>query len=232
MADLERLRAARSGESVTVPIGQTIFTNKRETSVRLTDSTMTVLRAYGGDGKKVVRDPQSNSLRYTDTTDANDRRIVEASYKNGSLYLVRQNGEEFYIDGLPIVSDFGVGPTGPRGNRGRNGFNGKDGDDGNEGDCGCAGPKGEEGLQGAAGKDGKEGEQGSRGPDGCEGSKGESGTLGPMGINGFEGERGAEGLVCSSTSGGSGPSGASLKTSVAITSNAPDNLTVLWGIPQ
>lgn len=232
MADPERLRAARSGESVTVPIGQTIFTNKLESSVRLTDSTMVVLRAYGGDGKKVVRDPQSNTLRYTDTTDDNGRRIIEASYKNGTIYIVRQNGEEFYIDGLPVVSDFGVGPTGPRGNRGRNGKDGRDGEDGKDGDTGCPGPKGEEGGQGLAGKDGKEGEQGARGPEGCEGPRGENGNIGPMGINGYEGERGPAGMVCTSTSGGSGSSGTALKTAVTISSNVPDNLTVLWGIPQ
>jgi len=232
MADPERLRAARAGESVTVPIGQTIYTNKRETKQSLTDPAMVVLRAYGADGKKVVRDPQSNTLRYTNMTDENDRRIVEASYKNGTLILVRRNGEEFYIEGFPLLSDFGIGPTGPRGIRGKNGRNGRDGDDGNPGDIGCAGPKGEEGAQGQPGKDGKEGEQGARGPEGCEGPRGETGAMGAMGIIGFEGERGPAGPVCASTSGGSGTTGAALKTSVVISSNVPDNLTVLWGIPQ
>lgn len=232
MADPERLRAARAGESVTVPIGQTIFTNKRPSTNSLTKSDMTVLRAYGGDGKKIVRDSQKNMLRYTDLMEENTRRIVEAAFKNGTLVVVRQNGEEFYISGFPTQSDFGIGPTGPRGDRGRDGRDGEDGDDGEEGDPGCAGPKGEEGEQGQPGKDGKDGEQGARGPDGCEGAKGEQGPVGPMGINGFEGARGATGPTCASISGSGGTAGAALRTNVVISSNVPDNLTVLWGVPQ
>ena len=232
MDDPDRLRSARSGESVTVPIGKTIFTNKRTVGQKLTTPDLVVLRAYEEDGKKAVRDPQSNRLFFTDKETINDRLIAEASYKQGAITVVRNNGEEFYIDGFPVLSDFGVGPTGPRGNPGKSGSDGKSGFDGNDGDIGCAGPKGEEGSAGAGGKDGKEGDQGSRGPDGCDGTRGENGTQGPMGIIGYEGERGAAGPVCASVSGGSGSTGAALRTNVVISTNAPDNLTVLWGIPQ
>lgn len=233
MADPDRLRAARSGESVTVPIGQTFFTNKREAQGELTDTPMVALRAFADkEGKKIVRDSHKNALQYTDAELINERRVVEASYKNGTLVLVRKNGEEFYVEGFPIQSDFGIGPTGPRGDPGADGRDGIDGDDGDDGDVGCAGPKGEEGAQGQPGKDGKDGDQGARGPDGCEGAKGEQGPQGPMGINGYEGARGATGPVCASTSGSSGPAGPALKTHVVISSNVPDNLTVLWGVPQ
>jgi len=232
MADLERLRNARSGESVTVPIGQTIFTNKGESKARLTNPAMVVFRAYGADGRKIVRNTQKNALQYKDLTDENERLLLEAAYKSGTVIAVRRNGEELIIDGFPTQGDFGIGPTGPRGDPGLDGIDGYDGDDGEDGDTGCAGPKGEEGEQGASGKDGKEGDQGSRGPDGCEGPKGEQGPIGPMGINGYEGARGATGPVCESVSGSGGGAGAALRTNVVISTNVPDNLTVLWGVPQ
>lgn len=229
---LDRVRAVRSGESVTVPIGQTLFTNEAEVKGKLTETAVPVLRAYGVEGKKVVRDSQKNVLKYQDPPKINDRLIVEASYRDGTLILVRENGEEFYVTGFPVQSDFGVGPTGPRGNPGKHGKDGFDGEEGAPGDIGCAGPKGEEGLQGISGKDGKDGEQGVRGPEGCEGAKGEQGPQGPMGIIGFEGARGATGPSCAATSGGAGTQGPALRTNVIISTAVPDNRTVMWGVPQ
>lgn len=230
--DPERLRAVRSGEATTVPIGQTIFTNKRESSVELTLSALANQRSYSGDGKKIVRDVEKKTLTYADLTRINDKRIVQASFKNDSLVLVRENGEEFLIEGFLRQPDYGIGATGPRGNRGRDGIDGFDGEDGSEGDAGCQGDKGPSGDDGEPGKDGKEGDQGSRGPEGCEGPRGEVGDAGNQGIIGFEGERGPKGLTCKTTSGSGGSQGAALRTNVVISSNAPDNLTVMWGIPQ
>lgn len=228
----DRLSAARSGDSKTVPIGQTIFTNKRKATGSLTEPDMKVLRSYGHEGKKVIRDTQTNSLTYTNTELVNNKRVVEVSFHQGSMVFVRANGEIFTIDGFLTQSDFGVGPTGPRGDPGRNGFDGYEGDDGDEGDTGCPGPKGEIGDTGAFGKDGKDGPQGPRGPEGCEGPRGEVGLRGPVGINGFEGERGLQGTSCASGKGATGAAGASLRTNVIISTNEPDNLSVVWGVPQ
>lgn len=237
-------KKAVEGDQAQVPIGQTIITNtpqNNSANVRLENEgasienlSLSQFDSYGHETLSVGRDDTSNIVSYSSDT-ATNGRIAELSFNKdkGCINLVKQDGSILTIDGFLTQNDYGVGPTGPRGDRGKDMPDGWDGEDGKEGCEGCKGLKGSAGEEGMFASDGVDGPQGEAGVDGCEGTQGAQGPVGPAGRKGDEGSRGYRGEQCSEDGKGSvGAQGPELNTSAVISSEAPDNLSVLWAVPS
>ena len=234
------------GNDESVPIGQKIITNTvkdnsknlmpRTEGEKLTSLHIDQFDAFGTwrQSKAAKRDDAEGDVAYADREIINDGLIVEASFdsEGGVINMVRKNAQVLMIDGLLTQADFGKGPTGPRGDHGHPGYDGFDGNDGPDGPAGCAGPKGADGPQGEMGQAGADGPQGIPGPIGQQGPEGIQGQDGDMGRFGHEGARGARGIQCDAEPGSAGAPGAAVNTSVVISASEPDNLTVLWGLPD
>jgi len=234
------------GHEERVPVGRTIITNNaREISKDIMPRTaghpLTTLHidqfdVFGGSKqqKAAKRDEQDSGVAYKDREIINDGLIVEAAFDDtgGLINIVKKNTQILVIDGLLTQADFGTGATGPKGDHGFDAYDGFDGDEGPEGQPGCAGAEGKDGESGTRGESGKDGAQGIPGPIGQQGLEGIPGQLGDMGRFGHEGGRGRPGSVCDTEPGAAGTPGASTNSNVVISPTEPDNLTVLWGLPD
>lgn len=228
-----------------VPVGQNILTNTTGIRERLQPLTrgnpLTTLRAEQFDaigssrqGKAVKWDSEKGSVTFKDRDVLNDALIEDVAFEpeDGTLNIVRRNGELLQIRGFLVQSDFGVGPTGPRGAKGYDGHDGDSGDEGRDGEQGCEGPPGPLGLEGPMGEPGKDGLTGPTGPIGQEGATGLQGPPGDQGRYGHEGARGRPGPSCvGGGAGAKGPDGESVIPHVVISATEPEGNVVLWGIP-
>lgn len=235
--------AALDNNSVAVPIGVNIFTNKRpqnskNVQVAMTGAEMkapiyTMIDAPGHNGEQAFR--TNEDVMYFDTPlDRDGQRIAEVNFDDakGTLTIVRKNGTTIVASSFLRQIDFGVGPTGPRGDLGKDGDDAEDGEDGKDGDGGCAGFQGAEGRVGDDGDDGAEGEVGSTGPIGPIGPTGPRGDIGVQGAPGFEGKRGLCGFTCPTTSvGPCGPTGPTMNKN-AQTKRHPTSLDLIWAAPE
>ena len=241
----ELYKRASEGDLTKVPIGQTILTNTPEqnsANVRLENEGQEIenldyamFDSFGYDTLQVGRKDGTSEITYRNRTVTNEGRIKEINFdkETGTLFVVKANKKLVTVSGFYTQKDFGVGPTGPKGNRGKDADDGNNGRNGKLGVTGCPGPVGPQGAPGAAGNDGADGDPGDEGPEGCEGTQGAQGPQGPAGVHGFEGSRGFRGDKCSSAeAGAAGTDGVALNTSVVIGTDAPDELSVLWGIPS
>jgi hypothetical protein len=234
------------GNEERVPIGQKIITNTvksnskdlmpRTAGQKLTSLHIDQFDVFGAyrQSKATKRDDAKGDVSYAEREIINDGLIVDAAFdaEGGVVNMVRKNAQVLMVDGLLTQGDFGTGPTGPKGEPGHPGYDGFDGNDGPTGPTGCAGPNGGDGPQGEMGQAGADGPQGIPGPMGGPGPEGIQGQDGDMGRYGHEGARGARGIQCDAEPGSTGTPGAAANTSVVISASEPDNLTVLWGLPD
>lgn len=235
--------AQLDNNSVTVPIGRTVFTNTKKQNSKSVQAAQTgaelelpkydLIEAPGYNGEQAYRN-NSDQVYFDKPLDRDGRLIAEASFNDGTgqFSIVRKNAEVVTASSFLRQKDFGVGPMGPRGNPGMDGRDGDDGKDGLDGPVGCAGTNGSDGRNGPTGDQGAEGAvgpQGAYGPIGPTGPRGDRGVAGPPG---FEGKRGACGPSCPTTSQGPcGPVGQTMKTEVSLLPHPqPDEL--IWAAAE
>jgi len=235
------------GNDHSVPVGKNILTNTasqvdkkllpHSSGSPLTSLHMEQFDVFGDDreSKAAKRNVNTDTVDFNTREVKNDGLLVEAAFesKDGTLNLVRRNGEVVQIKDFLIQSDFGRGPTGPRGERGNDGDDGDTGDDGPDGAVGCEGPPGPLGLPGEQGDPGEDGIQGRKGPMGPEGDVGIQGPVGEKGRYGHEGARGQPGPECiGGEDGPAGPAGATIESTVIISESNPGGNAVIWGKPE
>ena len=234
------------GKESRVPVGKTIITNNaheitkgimpRTAGHPLTTLHIDQFDAFGSSKqqKAAKRDDQVSDVAYVEREVINDGLIVEAAFDDsgGLINMVKKNSQILVIDGLLTQADFGTGATGPKGDHGFDAYDGFDGDEGADGATGCAGPEGAEGQPGPRGASNADGAQGIPGHIGQQGPEGIQGQVGDMGRFGHEGARGRPGSVCETELGAAGVPGAAANSNVVISPTEPDNLTVLWGLPD
>jgi len=231
--------AVLDNKSVTVPIGATVITNKKDQNSLIVQSAMTGqevvapsyehIEAPGYDGEQAYRD-NADEMYFGTPVDSNALRIAEIVFDDdtGILTFYRNNGTHFEVTGFLRQIDFGIGPAGTRGNPGKNGTDGDDGREGKDGQTGCAGQTGIEGRPGPTGDPGIEGEVGAAGPVGPLGPTGPRGDVGATGAPGFEGKRGLCGPSCPTTSRGPcGPQGQAMSANVG-TGLYPKQNELIW----
>lgn len=240
----ELTKASLDGNSVKVPIGAPVITNKRDgnsTSIKalMTGQQVTLLQmqtieALGYDGKQIGRNSATNEFDFVTPEVANAEKSVQWSFdrESGQIVFVRDSGEVVTISGFLRQIDFGVGPQGPRGNPGKDGEDAEDGRDGKDGDTGCAGTTGADGRGGEVGDYGEEGPVGPDGLTGAPGPTGPTGIIGPQGIPGREGKRGPKGFSCPTTLiGPDGPQGREMNKYVGM-NPAPGAVDLIWAAPE
>lgn len=234
------------GKKQNVPVGRTVVSHniaKNPDTVMpltkgqpLTSLHIEEFDVFGSSrqNQSVKRNDNTNSAAFIAREVVNDGLLVEGAFdpEDGTVNLVRRNGEVLVIPGMLVQADFGSGPTGPRGDPGIDAHDGYDGEDGPDGSSGCVGAEGRDGEFGPMGQPGADGPQGVPGPIGETGDTGIQGSMGPTGRYGHEGARGRKGSDCSNTAGPSGSSGVSGNGSVVISSSAPSAGVFLWGIPE
>lgn len=235
--------AQLDNNSVTVPIGRTVFTNVKKQNSKAVQSAQTgdelkaptyqLIEAPGYDGEQAYR-TNVDDVYFDAPIDRASRQIAECSFDpdKGILQIVRKNGEVIAATSFLRQIDFGVGPQGPRGDSGKDQEDGVDGRDGADGITGCAGPNGAEGRPGPMGDFGIEGvvgPQGMFGPLGPTGPRGDRGIQGPPG---FEGKRGLCGPSCPTTSQGPcGPVGQTMKKEVSLEDH-PQMDDLIWAAAE
>lgn len=240
----ELTKAGLDGNSLKVPIGAPVITNKPGansdkikalmTGQQLTLLQMETVEAFGYEGKQIGRNANTNEFDYVIPEVTNIKKTVQWSFDKdgGEIVFVRANGDVVTVSGFLRQIDFGVGPQGPRGNPGKDGKDPKDGRDGKDGPTGCAGLSGNDGRNGEIGDYGEEGPVGPDGLTGAPGPTGPSGIVGPEGIPGREGKRGAKGFTCPTTLiGPDGPPGREMNRFVGITP-APGTVDLIWAAPE
>lgn len=240
----ELTQASLDGNSVKVPIGAPVITNKPGQNSPSIQSLMTgqqvtlkpiqIIEALGLEGKQLNRNPLSNELDFVVPEETNAEKSVQWSYDDdsGQLTFVRASGEVVSISGFLRQIDYGVGPTGPQGDRGKDGADARDGRDGKDGLAGCEGNTGADGRTGDTGDFGEEGPVGPDGLTGAPGPTGPTGIQGPEGIPGREGKRGPKGFSCPTTLiGPDGPQGREMNPFVGLTP-APGATDLIWAAPE
>lgn len=240
----ELTKAGLDGNSLKVPIGAPVITNKpgsNSTTIKalmtgqqLTLIQMETIEALGYEGKQVSRNAATNEFDYVTPELTNIKKSVQWSFDKdaGEIVFVRASGEVVTISGFLRQIDFGIGPQGPRGNPGKDGKDAKEGRDGKDGPTGCAGPAGNDGRNGEIGDFGEEGPVGPTGLTGAPGPTGPKGDIGPEGIPGREGKRGPKGFTCPTTLiGPDGPQGREMNPYVGLLP-APGATDLIWAAPE
>lgn len=235
--------AQLDNNSVTVPIGRTVFTNVKKQNSKSVQAAQTgaeqqlpehyFIEAPGYNGEQAFRD-NNDRVFFGAPVDREGNLIAEASFDDGSgiFTIVRKNGRTVSASSFMRQKDFGIGPAGPRGDPGLDGTNGDEGKEGSEGVVGCAGVTGNDGRNGPTGDTGAEGAVGPAGSYGPIGPTGPRGDIGPAGNPGFEGKRGLCGASCPTTSRGPcGPVGQTMKTEVSLLPH-PQNDELLWAAAE
>ena len=221
--------------SDTVPIDEAAIPSKkiRQAPVGTEELTGMFLETFSDvkEGKLIARDGEKNLLTHVEPPPINEKRTVEVTYDpdSGDLTLIKADGSELVVSGLPTVASLGRGPTGAKGKRGVRGKNGRDGKDGPQGYVGDQGPKGPDGNIGISGADGNPGISGPTGPTGPRGPAGLEGPQGPQGRKGHTGARGLSG--CPGANGPAGSTGPSPNGAVYISTTPPDTTVYIWGYP-
>ena len=240
----ELTKAGLDGNSLKVPIGAPVITNKpadNSTKIKalmtgqpLTLLQMETIEAFGYEGKQIGRNADTNEFEYVTPEVTNIKKSVQWSFdrESGEIVFVRASGEVVTIFGFLRQEDFGVGPVGPRGNPGKDGKDSNDGRDGKDGPTGCEGQTGNDGRNGEIGDYGEEGPVGPDGLVGAPGPTGPSGLIGPQGIPGREGKRGPKGFSCPTILvGPDGPEGRTMNSSVGLLP-FPSTTDLIWAAPE
>jgi len=235
--------AALDNKSVSVPIGKTVLTNKKDDcslnvqtvmdGTEVAAPKLEIIDAPGENGKQAYRD-NADSVYFDKPIDRTAQQLAEGAFDTGTgmLTFVRKNGTKLLISSFLRQVDFGVGPQGPRGDPGIDADDGVDGKDGKDGDVGCAGPNGMEGRNGPVGDPGLEGDIGATGPYGPLGPTGPRGDVGNQGPAGFEGKRGLCGYTCPTTMRGPCGEQGNKMNDVAQTKPYPTNLDLIWAADE
>lgn len=235
--------AQLDNNSVTVPIGRTVFTNTKKQNSKPVQAAQTgdemlapsyqLIEAPGYDGEQAYRS-NVDDVYFDKPLDRESRQIAECSFDNdkGLFTIIRKNGEVLTASSFLRQIDFGVGAQGARGDSGKDQEDGVDGREGTDGVTGCAGPNGAEGRpghQGDFGIEGPVGPQGMFGPLGPTGPRGDRGVAGPPG---FEGKRGLCGPSCPTTSQGPcGPVGMTMLKEVSLLPHPPQE-ALIWAAAE
>lgn len=240
----ELTKAGLDGNSLKVPIGAPVITNKpadNSTKIKalMTGQPLTLLQietieAFGYEGKQIGRNADTDEFEYVTPEVTNIKKSVQWSFdrESGEIVFVRASGEVVTIFGFLRQEDFGVGPIGPRGNPGKDGKDSNDGRDGKDGPTGCEGQTGNDGRNGEIGDYGEEGPVGPDGLVGAPGPTGPSGLIGPQGIPGREGKRGPKGFSCPTTLvGPDGIEGRTMNRSVGLLA-FPGPVDLIWAAPE